>query len=86
MTAYRPSLFVIALLLLGGCAPHGHWLHGQAYERPIGQSVDIPSEDLPPPGKCRLWFPDRPPGHQPPPGECYELSHKVPLGAVLIEG
>lgn len=27
----------------------------------------IPQGHLPPPGEFRLWYPDRPPGHQPPP-------------------
>jgi hypothetical protein len=30
----------------------------------------VPPGHLPPPGECRLWFPDRPPGQQPPPGRC----------------
>lgn len=28
--------------------------------------INIPSAQFPPPGTCRLWFPDRPPGQQPP--------------------
>ena len=27
----------------------------------------IPRGHMPPPGEARLWYPDRPPGHQPPP-------------------
>ena len=27
-----------------------------------------------PPGHCRLWYPDRPPGHQPPPVRCEQLA------------
>ena len=27
----------------------------------------IPRGHMPPPGESRLWYPDRPPGHQPPP-------------------
>jgi hypothetical protein len=30
----------------------------------------IPPGHLPPPGECRVWYPDRPAGHQPPPGRC----------------
>jgi hypothetical protein len=59
---------------------HGHRDHG-------GHSqVNVPPGHLPPPGECRIWFPDRPAGHQPPPGDCRELSRKVPRGAVLVEG
>jgi hypothetical protein len=48
--------------------------------------VRVPPGHMPPPGKCRVWFPDRPPGHQPPPGHCGELRYHVPQGAVLIGG
>jgi hypothetical protein len=41
---------------------------------------------MPPPGKCRIWYPDRPPGQQPPPGDCYDLERHVPPGAWLIRG
>ncbi|MBX3502521.1 MAG: hypothetical protein KF889_24005 [Alphaproteobacteria bacterium] len=30
----------------------------------------IPPGHLPPPGECRVWYPDRPAGHQPPPQRC----------------
>ena len=49
-------------------------------------AVKVPPGHMPPPGKCRVWFPDRPPGHQPPPGNCSELRHRVPAGAVLVGG
>ena len=46
----------------------------------------IPAGHLPPPGECRIWFPDRPAGHQPPPGSCRELRYDVPAGAFLVRG
>ncbi|MGY3175129.1 tetratricopeptide (TPR) repeat protein [Pseudomonas sp. TE12234] len=48
--------------------------------------VEIPRGHMPPPGKCRIWFPDRPPGHQPRPGKCKKLRHRVPAGAYLLHG
>jgi tetratricopeptide (TPR) repeat protein len=48
--------------------------------------VEIPRGHMPPPGKCRIWFPDRPPGHQPAPGKCKKLRHRVPSGAYLVRG
>lgn len=30
----------------------------------------IPNGQLPPPGECRVWLPDRPAGQQPPPTSC----------------
>jgi len=48
--------------------------------------IEIPRGHMPPPGKCRIWFPDRPPGHQPKPGKCKKLRHRVPSGAYLVRG
>jgi surface antigen len=46
----------------------------------------VPPGHMPPPGKCRIWFPGRPPGHQPPAGDCWDLERRVPRGAWLIHG
>lgn len=53
---------------------------------PAYDKVEIPRGHLPPPGKCRIWFPDRPPGNQPAPGKCKKLRHRVPFGAYLVQG
>lgn len=54
---------------------HGSYFHEHGYSR-----LDIPPGHYPPPGECRIWFPDRPPGQQPPPGKC----SPVPSGAWVI--
>ena len=51
------------------------YFHRAGYTR-----LNIPPGHYPPPGECRVWFPNRPAGHQPPPGKC----HPVPAGAWLI--
>lgn len=53
---------------------------------PMFDELDIPRGHRPPPGKCRIWFPDRPAGHQPPPGSCHKLQYRVPSGAYLVRG
>ncbi len=70
-------ILVAAVLFLTGCAHHtyGH-----------RSSVPIPEGHMPPPGECRIWYPDRPAGQQPPPGDCRKLQRQVPPGAYLIYG
>lgn len=62
------------LALLAGCVV------------PAERAYKIPPGHMPPPGQCRIWFPERPPGQQPPPGDCRSLRHHVPQGAMLIRG
>jgi len=47
----------------GGCATEGVIVVDPAYPAP--QQVSIPSDHMAPPGKCRIWYPDRPSGQQP---------------------
>ncbi len=44
----------------------------------------IPKGHLPPPGHCRIWYPNRPAGHQPPPQRCPIPVAKIPLGAYVV--
>jgi hypothetical protein len=47
-------------------------------------SYRIPKGHLPPPGHCRIWYPDRSAGHQPPPQLCPIPLRQVPLGAWVV--
>ena len=80
----RSMLLAMTACFIGGCAVQA------SVDPPIvrgdPQHLNIPKGHYPPPGKCLVWYPDRPPGQQPPPGECRELQHRVPPGAVLVEG
>ena len=92
----RALLIGLGLLLLTGCAIHGGGAGvgiGASFppaspSPPTYQSDSpgIPPGYLPPPGKCRIWYADRPSGQQPPPGDCQDLEHGVPPGAWLIRG
>lgn len=44
----------------------------------------IPNGHLPPPGECRIWYPDRPAGHQPPPFKCGQSRGSVEPGGWLM--
>ena len=54
--------------------PQGHYgpPPGYPYGPPPGGYAEphIPQGHMPPPGECRVWFPDRSAGHQPPPCRC----------------
>ncbi|MBX6392062.1 MAG: hypothetical protein IRY96_01205 [Burkholderiales bacterium] len=63
---------------------HGPPSHARGAD--AGARVNVPPGHMPPPGQCRIWYPDRPPGQQPPSGDCRELGRRVPEDAVLIRG
>ncbi|RRQ23440.1 hypothetical protein D5687_06725 [Guyparkeria sp. SCN-R1] len=82
---------LVGVVFLAGCAvtgPGGD--HRTVVIHPGGDTsldaVSIPAGHLPPPGECRIWYPDRSPGDQPPPGNCRDLQYHVPPGAVLVRG
>ena len=47
--------------------------------------LDIPDGQRPPPGECKLWFPERPAGQQPPPKPCDELIATASVDTVVID-
>jgi hypothetical protein len=55
----------------------GSYFHQRGYTR-------IPNGHLPPPGECRIWYPDRPAGHQPPPFKCGQGRRDVEPGGWLM--
>jgi hypothetical protein len=96
---FRVSILLLLFVGIEGCATYGKVIleddtgsdtievdkgpHKGHYE---GTLPKIPPGHMPPPGKCRIWFPGKPPGQQPPPGDCWELERHVPPGAWLIRG
>ncbi|MEW8507130.1 MAG: DUF4382 domain-containing protein [Candidatus Thiodiazotropha sp.] len=47
--------------------------------------VNIPRGHLPPPGECRLWTLDEPPGQQPAPDDCELLEEQVTDDNLLVD-
>jgi hypothetical protein len=58
--------------------------HDSYFERHGYTRLNIPKGHYPPPGECRIWYPDRPAGHQPPPVKCDRARSEVPPGAWVI--
>jgi hypothetical protein len=46
--------------------------------------LGVPPGKLPPPGLCRLWFPGRPPGHQPKSAPCADVEAAAPAGTWVL--
>lgn len=66
-----------------GHYPNSSGRQGRYYP---SEEYKIPPGHMPPPGECRIWYPDLPPGKQPPPGDCDYLRYRVHPGAWLVEG
>ena len=78
----RAAVFAVTLLSclqLAVFAPAS--AEGYGYE-----GVNVPPDRLPPPGLCRVWFPERPPDRQPPSAPCDVLRGNLPYGAILLDG
>lgn len=47
-------------------------------------TLGIPPSHLPEPGKCRLWVPGQPPGHQPRARSCAGIERIAPAGSWIV--
>lgn len=77
----RRASILAATILLAGCASH----HGEPVDAQ-GRPLNIPREEYPPAGQCRVWYPNRAPEHQPLPGPCEVVRQQVYPTGVLIRG
>ena len=89
----RGAALAVVFALLGGCAWFGIGPDGDqrtVIVYPGGDTsldpVILPASELPPAGKCRIWYPNRAADEQPEPGDCDALRRQVPTGAVLVRG
>lgn len=76
--------FLTMVALMGSLAalPAG----AQQRESDSGQNSDIPKSHRPPPGMCRVWLDDVPPGQQPASTDCKSALRSKPAKARVIFG
>lgn len=48
-------------------------------------TLGIPPGHLPPPGMCRVWMPDQPPGRQAQSRSCSKIERTAPAGSWIVE-
>ena len=99
-TTYKKALLPASLLLLGtlitGCSSLGITLHGSTAndntvvvqsQAPVKKHKKhkIPKGHLPPPGKCKIWLPNKPAGHQGPSMSCKKAMDQAPYGSWVVK-
>jgi hypothetical protein len=54
------------------------------YSPSTAATLKVPPGHLPPPGKCRIWIPGDPPGHQPKARSCDGIDRRAPAGSWIL--
>jgi len=82
MTMRRLALSFLILFFVPGCAS----LPPEEEPAPsvTVANLEVPPEELPPPGECRIWVPGQPAAAQAPSGSCLTLAAGMPKGAWLL--
>jgi hypothetical protein len=60
--------------------------HGYRVDARHVTDVHVPRGHLPRAGFCKVWFPGRPPGHQPPARKCESVVHRYRTAGAMPFG
>lgn len=79
---------IVAISTATGCSSLPKVQNGPEPEMRRGSSrasrLSIPPGHLPSPGRCRVWMPGQPPGHQAHPTTCAGIEHRAPAGSWIL--
>ncbi len=83
-----PNKSLVLAAFVGTLAACTVNVHDHDGPEPVPQSnharLKIPPGHFPPQGKCRIWIPGTPPGHQPKARTCHEIDRHAPAGAWVL--
>jgi hypothetical protein len=87
-----PTATLVAILAAAACkpvspspSPEPQPASPRRAPSPSATSLDIPPGHLPPPGRCRVWVPGRPPGRQARVRSCSNIESSAPAGSYIVE-
>lgn len=80
----------LALVAAAGCTVVSSHRSAEPAPRPAPRrastaaTLGVPPGHLPPPGRCRVWIPGQPPGHQAKARSCARIERYAPAGSWIL--
>jgi hypothetical protein len=88
----RGGAVALILVATAGCGvrvgttpePAANGSQAEARGPSTAARLGIPPGHLPPPGRCKIWIPGDPPGHQARARDCSGIEHDAPAGSWVL--